>query len=118
MKKAIMNFLLYVYWFIHTHIFSFSRYSWRVLKAVISTYTPTSTNKRLSSSASSPTLDIVSPLDLGLQVELQQYLIVVLVCIFLITNGVEHLFLCLLVFAYCLQFFAHFTFSYLFLNDL
>lgn len=63
-NKDMMNFLLHVCWFSCIHMLSFSRYHWRIFKAVVTIYTPTG-SRSFSCSVPSLTNHIIGPLDLG-----------------------------------------------------
>ena len=75
-------------------LFSFSKYSWRIFKVVLTIYTPTSSNKNFSCSVSSVTNIIIRPLDLGASGRVTVVSHFDLMCNFLRTNDVEHLFSC------------------------
>ena len=80
---------------LYVHIlFSFSKYSWRIFKVVLTIYTSTNSNKNFSCSVSSVTNINIRPLDLGASGRVTVVSHCDLMCNFLRTNDVEHLFSC------------------------
>ena len=70
-------------------------------EGIVTIHIPTTIYERLSFSTSLPTLDTVSLFNFSYSSVYVMYLIVALVCIFLISSKVEHLFICLLVIFFC-----------------